>query len=132
MHHCCILYTRFIRNTTFIKKRKMYIYRFISCTSCMRHTRCISCIIFISYTRCISSNACVLYTRCLKKHKMYVFHQMNKETQDKYITHQIYIIQPYIRCIKSTVCILYIRCILIPDICHERHEYIRVNFFWPV
>ena len=21
---------------------------------------------------------------------------------------------------------------LIPDICHERHEYIRVNFFWPV
>ena len=20
----------------------------------------------------------------------------------------------------------------IPDICHERHEYIRVNFFWPV
>ena len=22
--------------------------------------------------------------------------------------------------------------IFIPDICHERHEYIRVNFFWPV
>ena len=21
---------------------------------------------------------------------------------------------------------------VIPDICHERHEYIRVNFFWPV
>ena len=21
---------------------------------------------------------------------------------------------------------------LIPDICHERHEYIRVIFFWPV
>ena len=21
---------------------------------------------------------------------------------------------------------------IIPDICHERHEYIRVNFFWPV
>ena len=20
----------------------------------------------------------------------------------------------------------------IPDICHERHEYIRANFFWPV
>ena len=20
----------------------------------------------------------------------------------------------------------------IPDICHERHEYVRVNFFWPV
>ena len=22
--------------------------------------------------------------------------------------------------------------IFIPDICHERHEYTRVNFFWPV
>ena len=21
---------------------------------------------------------------------------------------------------------------LIPDICHESHEYTRVNFFWPV
>ena len=21
---------------------------------------------------------------------------------------------------------------LIPDICHERHEYIHANFFWPV
>ena len=21
---------------------------------------------------------------------------------------------------------------IIPDICHERHEYVRVNFFWPV
>ena len=23
-------------------------------------------------------------------------------------------------------------CSVIPDICHERHEYIRVNFYWPV
>ena len=22
--------------------------------------------------------------------------------------------------------------VIIPDICHERHEYIRVKFFWPV
>ena len=22
--------------------------------------------------------------------------------------------------------------LVIPDICHERHKYVRVNFFWPV
>ena len=27
---------------------------------------------------------------------------------------------------------LLISYLAIPDICHERHEYIRVNFFWPV
>ena len=26
----------------------------------------------------------------------------------------------------------YTQSILIPHICHEPHEYIRVNFFWPV
>ena len=27
---------------------------------------------------------------------------------------------------------LVVAVLTIPDICHERHEYIRVNFFWPV
>ena len=29
-------------------------------------------------------------------------------------------------------CNFFIMDMAIPDICHERHEYVRVKFFWPV